>query len=324
MSELIFCNRPMKSDHLSQICKINADMIHDKEGGDTQALSAYKPYLFAEDMSALDSQLMTSLSRPSVAKELTNMSLSFGGNNTLALAEITARLQELGLNSIGAATSVYSNRLNSFAEAVKKYQGALLAYRDSSKAKLPSRAMAKQRALLAFQELQFHFKQELKAVNAGINARRGTPLTSATRATNIAKDSRNVASLNLTTQTQTHNLVKFTNHAKFLGNGLAVIDFGSRVGNIRNEYRTGGDWERELFIESTSFAASAIVGTLAVNAGVAALGLLVVATPVGWVGLVVGGLAVAGTAAATSIAINNYTKNNSGNVYDNILNWLNG
>ena len=91
--------------------------------------------------------------------------------------------------------------------------------------------MAKQRALLAFQELQFRFKQELKAVNAGVNARRGTPLTSATCGTNIAKDSRNVASLNLTTQTQTHNLVKFTNHAKFLGNGLAVIDFGSRVGN---------------------------------------------------------------------------------------------
>jgi hypothetical protein len=43
-----------------------------------------------------------------------------------------------------------------------------------------------------------------------------------------------------------------------LGNGLAVIDFGSRVGNIHNSYQAGGNWERDFFIESSSFAASAI------------------------------------------------------------------
>jgi hypothetical protein len=121
---------------------------------------------------------------------------------------------------------------------------------------------------------------------------------------------------------QAHNLVKFTQHAKFLGNGLAVIDFTSRVGNIHNEYKAGGEWERELFIESSSFAASAITGTAVVNAGAAALGILVVATPIGWVGLVVGGLAVAGTAAVTSIAMNNYAKDNSGGLYDDIMNWI--
>lgn len=79
--------------------------------------------------------------------------------------------------------------------------------------------------------------------------------------------------------------MKFSQHAKFLGNGLAVIDFGGRVGNIHNSYKAGGNWEREMFIESSSFVAATVVGTLAVDAGGAALAFLMVATPVGWVGL---------------------------------------
>ena len=158
--------------------------------------------------------------------------------------------------------------------------------------------------------------------NANVKARRGTPLSSATRATNIAQSSRNVAKLNVTSQTQAHNLVKFTQHAKFLGNGLAVIDFTSRVGSIHNEYKAGEEWERELFIESSSFAASALTGAAVVNVGTAALGLLVVATPVGWIGLIVGGVAVAGTAAVASIRVNNVVKSNSGGVYDSIMKWI--
>ena len=57
------------------------------------------------------------------------------------------------------------------------------------------------------------------------------------------------------------------------------------MGSIHNEYKSSGEWERELFIESNSFAASAITGTTVVNAGAAALAILVMATPIGWVGL---------------------------------------
>lgn len=225
---------------------------------------------------------------------------------------------------MGASTSVYANRLGGFAGAVKEYQDALMAYRGAIKSNAAAKAIAKQKAFKAFQNLQFRFKHELNAINAGVRARSGTPLSSATRATNIAQSSRNVAKLNVTSQIQAHNLVKFTQHAKFLGNGLAVIDFASRVGNIHNEYKAGGEWERELFIESSSFAVSALTGTAVVNVGAAALGLLVVATPIGWVGLIVGGVAVAGTAAAASIGMNNVVKNNSGGVYDSIMKWISG
>jgi hypothetical protein len=74
-----------------------------------------------------------------------------------------------------------------------------------------------------------------------------------------------------------------------------------------------------MFVESSSFALSAIAGTAAVNIGSVALGFLVVATPIGWVGLVVGGVAVAGIAAATSIGINQVVKEDAGGIYDSII-----
>jgi hypothetical protein len=74
-----------------------------------------------------------------------------------------------------------------------------------------------------------------------------------------------------------------------------------------------------MFIESSSFALSAAAGTAVVNVGGAALMFLMVATPVGWVGLILGGVAVAGAAAVTSISVNNLTKNNSGDWYDSIM-----
>ncbi|MCP4238670.1 MAG: hypothetical protein GY770_34725 [Aestuariibacter sp.] len=78
---------------------------------------------------------------------------------------------------------------------------------------------------------------------------------------------------------------------------------------MKNSYDVDGEWERELFIESFSFAASAGVG-------VVALSILTVATPVGWV------LLIAGTAAA-SMGMNHLIKENSGNWYDAIMKSLN-
>ena len=77
-----------------------------------------------------------------------------------------------------------------------------------------------------------------------------------------------------------------------------------------------------MFIESSSFVASALTGAGAVKLGSAALGFLMVATPVGWVGLIIGGVAVAGVAAAASIEMNNAVNDNSGDWYDSIMDLL--
>lgn len=319
MSEILLCNQRINTDFLSQTSGIDASVIHGKGCSEPTALSAYTPYLHGDALSGRNSHIISALSRPSVARELTHLSLSFGEDNTLALAEMTKTLQDYNVGLIGASTSVYASRVGGFAGAVKEYQDALLFYRDEIKRKSPFKSLAKQKAFRAFQQLQIQFRHELSAVSSVNRAQRGTPLTSATRATNIARSSRNVARLNITSQTQANNIVRFTDHARFLGTGLAAIDFTNRIGNIHIEYISKGEWERELFIESSSFALSAVAGTAAVNAGGAALGILVVATPVGWVGLIVGGVAVAGVAAATSIGVNNIVKENSGSWYDSIM-----
>ncbi len=95
-----------------------------------------------------------------------------------------------------------------------------------------------------------------------------------------------------------------------------LIYVGSRIGNVHNEYKADGDWERELFIESSSFAVSAMAGEFVVKAGAPALMFLTVATPVGWVGLIV-------VAAAASMGMNYVVKEEGRGVHDSIMKWPN-
>lgn len=239
----------------------------------------------------------------------------------MALSDMMAKLtNDYNVAMMGASTSVYAGRIGGFAGAVKEYQDALMAYRATLKSSATTQMLAKQKAQAAFQKMQMKFRHELNAVTLQHKSRRGTPLSSVERGINISRSSRNVAKLNVSNGIQAHNLVKFTNHAKFLGNGLAVIDFASRIGNVHISYKSDDNWERDLFIESSSFAASAVAGTFAVKAG---LGLLLMATPAGWLGLIVGGALVAGVAATTSIGLNNYTKENSGEWYDMFMQQIN-
>jgi hypothetical protein len=206
--------------------------------------------------------------------------------------------------------------MSGFVGAVQNYQDALMQYRQAIKTNPATKAVAKQKTITAFQTMQRGFKHELNVVNAGIKSKKGTPLTSVTRGTNIARSSRNVAKLDVSTHVQAHNLVKFTRYAKFLGNGLALIELSRGVGNVYNSYKVDGEWEREMFIESMSFGLSATAGSLAVNAG---LSLLVFATPFGWAGLIIGGVAIAGVAAGVSMGTNSAIKQNSGAWYDEIM-----
>ena len=101
-----------------------------------------------------------------------------------------------------------------------------------------------------------------------------------------------------------------------LGTGLVAIDFTNRIGNVQNAYKAEGDWEKELFVESSSFALSTWAGGVTVGVGTKALVFLTVATPVGWVGLIV-------MAAAISLGTNYLVKEKSSGWYDDIMDWIN-
>ncbi len=110
--------------------------------------------------------------------------------------------------------------------------------------------------------------------------RKGTPLRNRTRALNIARSSRSIKKLERVSTLQAGKLARFSKYGKALGTGVVAIDFASRIGNVQTTYNADGDWERELFIESSSFALSAFAGTAVAKAGV---DFFVADTPVGWV-----------------------------------------
>lgn len=319
MSEVILCNRNFSSSALKNECGIDIEQTSALTCSNPEVILANKPYLLKNAYYPHQVATLAKLSNPSTAKNLTDLSLSFGGDNLIALSTLSENLTGFNVGLMGASTSVYANRIGGFVGSVKDYQKALMGYRQASMAKSSNKAVAKQRAKMAFDKMQSKFRLEVKAVTNQVKSNRGTPMTNFKRGADIARSSRSVAKLNLINPVHADNIVKFTKHAKILGNGLTIIDFGGRVGNIHNSYKAGANWEKEMFIESTSFVASAATGIGVVNAGAAALTFLVVATPVGWVGLIVGGLAVAGTAAVASIGMNNAVKSNSGDWYDSIL-----
>lgn len=319
MSEILLCNRPLNPKDFHAQCGVSIEQVSAFSCVAPTSASANTPYLVEDHHSNSGRNILGQLAPTPVATELTNLSLPYGGDNVLALAEIIANLKEYNIGLMGASTSVYAHRIGGFAGSVKSYQAALMEYRHAVTSGSPSKTLLKQKARLAFDKMQNQFRSEVSAVTSKIKARRGAPLTNFDRAANIARSSRNVAKLEVTNQVQANHLVKLSSYAKFLGNGLAVIDFGDRAGTVHSSYKAGDNWERTLFIESSSFALSASSGMITVNAGTAALGFLMVATPIGWVGLVVGGLAVAGTAAAVSVGVNRAAKESSGSWYDSIM-----
>ena len=228
-------------------------------------------------------------------------------------------MRNASVGLMGASTGAYVQRIDGFGGAVKNYQAALMNYRQAVATKSPTQMGMKYKAQAAFQKMQSQFQNELNVIAGQTKSRRGTPLTNVDRGTNIAKSSRSAAKLNVSSHVEAAKLVKFTKYAKFLGNGLALIELGSGIVNVQSTYREEGNWERDLFIESSSFAASGITGMAVVNVGGSALGILMVATPVGWVGLIVGGLAVAGMTAAVSMTAGGIVKDNSGAWYDSIM-----
>jgi hypothetical protein len=319
MSNILLCNQSLSRANLQSQCGIDIDQLSGFMCAKPTIVTANTPYLINNNITAAERNILSTLTPHAVTKELTNLSLSFGGDNVVALSEIVLNLKGYDVELMGASASAYTNRMGGFTGAVKDYQSALMQYRDAITSKSPTKNVFKEKAHTAFNKMQTQFGKELKVITGKTNARRGTPLTNVTRGTNIAESSRNTAKLNVSSQVQANNLVKLTKHAKFLGSGLAAISFTSKAGNVQNSYKAGGNWEKELFIESSSFAASAIVGSGALKIGAAGLTFLMLATPIGWVGLIIGGVAVLGSAAGASIMTNNYINKNGSDLYDNIM-----
>ncbi|MCW8935145.1 MAG: hypothetical protein OQK98_10510, partial [Gammaproteobacteria bacterium] len=176
MSEIIICNQSLSPLALQNQCNINIDQIFGFNNSTSAILSPNKPYLLGDD-SPQNRNILTQLSPMLASSDVTNLSLSYGGNNIVALSELTAGLKDYNIGLMGASTSMYANRVGGFAGSVKEYQAALMNYREAVTAKSASKALAKQKAMRSYQVMQSKFQNELRVVTAQVKSRRGTPLT---------------------------------------------------------------------------------------------------------------------------------------------------
>ena len=322
MADILLSNRAMSPDQLIHQCSIDTDEIYDDQN--IGSVLANRPYLVNKQPSRTDLAILYTLRNARKNEELAEIALAMGEDNTLALAEIMNPLKEHSPGIIGATTGAYNNRMSGFQDAVTKYQTALIKYREKIKSGAPkaSQQGAKQQVFNAHKIMQQKFQVELGVISNHARAKKGTALSNPTRATNIAQSSRNATKLKISNQTQAHNLVNFSKYARYLGNGLTVLDFSERIGNIHVSYLSGKNWEKKMFSESLSFALSTAAGGATISAGGYALSFLMVMTPIGWTGLIAGGALIAGASAMAAYNTNNYTKGFSDKLYDDIMSLL--
>jgi len=279
----------------------------------------YKPYTVGQT-TYNEELILRALRNNNCPRNIHALSSALGESSIVGVSDAMVKLHDTTSVLTGSASTVHAARGDKFVLAVQRYQNALLAYRNVMQGKGTAGATkisAGVAVSTAFEHMQKYFQREL-SMTAGLQraSRKGTPLRNRTRALNIARSSRSIKKLELVSTLQAGKLARFSKYGKALGTGVVAIDFASRIGNVQTTYKADGNWERELFVESSSFVASVWAGGAAAYAGGAALTFLTVATPVGWVGLIV-------VVAAASMGANYIVKEESGGVYDSIMEWIN-
>jgi hypothetical protein len=332
MTTIILPRQPTQVDTLQRMLDLPPGCVHGLSPTPPNTLWPNAAYMLGESKTNHDRLVLGLLSQQPENQTLGELSLTYGSENTRALAQLTNRMrgwEPYGVAGVGATADVYARRMENLKKAVEAYQHASVEYHRISRSRATSgiaKGAAQMRLSEAKANLNRRFRIELNTIKSRLPKRqRRTLRANDERMFERIRRTGRMSRLDIGSSVEGTDLVRFARHAKFLGNGLAVIDFGSRVGDIYAGYKEGGNWEREMFIQSSGFALSVGVGIAVTDAGMGALGALgvaVAATPLGWVLLVVGGLAVAGVAAASSVGMDRLAGQHAGSVYDMIMRWL--
>lgn len=319
MPEILLPRSPIYTRETELICSAPNTILRDGMNRQPTMLQANTPYLVGDTVRPGDLEVLNILSAANASAPLSKMTEEYGGDGVLTLA----RLQESLAATFGSGASVYGERMGQLQHRVKLYEQALLSYREAKLVGSPLQiGRAESEVQKAFNHLQRVFQVEVQAITADVKSRRGVVLTNQQRGLNIASSSRRPDRLYVQNQVLAHQLVRLTKHTKSLGNGVAFIDFGSRVGHIQNVHAAGEDWHREMFIQSSSFAASAGSAAAVVKVGTATLAAVMMITTLGPVLLVVSGVVIAGSAAAAALTMDDIITSNSGSWYDKIMETL--
>lgn len=326
MLRVLFTDSPVHTDPLCRSAGLapgHRGLVHDRRYGPTELMRPCTPYALAESLSASDDAMLADLAPHDVAQTLTGISRAYGGDNTLALAEVFDQLQAIRPSVSGyvnSAAGVASARTGQFSQAVQASQQALLDYHRAARAGKGSQA-ARDALVAANQDLNLRFQYELEVARRRMSARYRTLSSNEQRLADLVRTTRRVSKLDVASRLESSKLAKLGRGAHYLGNGLTVLDFGSRVHDIYAEHGDGGDWCKKMFVESLSFVLIARFGALASELAAIALGGVVVLTPAGWA-LIVGGAAAALAVAGATTFGDAKLRGVSEDVYEKIMQFM--
>jgi hypothetical protein len=283
-------------------------------------IQAYQPYWLPDQdpMGALSLSMLSGLSGK--AKVKLAQAADQMGDATIAISEF---YNQNFLNSTvsdwqsvtGAGMGAMATRTNNFIGLLEQYQAKLMEISRAAKSKAPRAqvSMLEKQAKQLLSSLNGKFKSEMKHFVTKTQSSRGTPMTNAQRAINIAKSSRTTRSLQVADLQQARNLAKFANGLQRVGKGLVVLDVASRVGTVLDAKDKGQNWQKLAAQETTGMSLGIAAGSIASTVVIGSLTIALAATPVGWVIAIGVGLTVG---VAAGMAGNSVGKGLSGMVYD--------
>ena len=255
---------------------------------------------------------LTAQSRRNIA----GMLRDFGSETLLAISDFQAQVIPLVTGNpqgiVGSGATSIEARGSKFVALATKYETILKEIRAAHKSGMPKYHMValEQKALAIFKELQIKFQAELQRfMNTNRASRRGTIWSNPNRGIHIAKSARHSTKLDLSSTAELNKIKRLENRARWLGNGMIVIDSIVRANSVYDDYKSGKDWYRSLSAELASFGVSTLAGIYTATA----VSTILLLTPFGWVVAVGIGLLVG---FGASLYVNEKAKKITENLYD--------
>ena len=214
---------------------------------------------------------------------------------------------------VGAGATAVDTRLTGFQQALHRYQAALLELRDfesrGAHRHTQGRGVGHHRSNLesavrdAYQDLDQRFRAEMDRAVPGTNRykNRGNALSNAERGMTLAHRSatrKPDPRLFVADAMDATRLERFARMTRGIGHGAIALDAGFRINRVYSDYHDEDeDWMRTAAEETASFGTAGLLGlhtgkATVKGAGLTAVALGIAITPVGWAGIIAGGVAI--------------------------------
>lgn len=266
-----------------------------------------------------------------IAAEYDELTLALAYVSEELIKPVMQLLDDHGTTGAGAIVGAANSKYTAFQRSIVRYQQALMDLHEASQAKAQangSRTKGAHNTVIAAKEwharrmhaeMELRFKTQLQryAANLGSGAKRSA-LINADRGINIARSGRNNQktgqTLRFANSQQVATVHRFVNNSQVLGRGILALDFGLRG----IEVYKADDKLRESIVQYSGFFAGTTTGILfgkGATLAISKISLALTLTPVGWVVLVGGAIALG---FATASITDNSTQRLSGTIYDTV------